>query len=67
MGTTIAELYAIAEGKSLAGAVPGDSMDLEDLGHESVQMRRYFRALTPEYRKLALELVKTLVRVQKTT
>lgn len=65
LGTSIAALYATAEGKSLAGAQTGSSLDLDDLGHESVQMRRYFKSLTPEYRKVALELIKTLVRVQR--
>jgi hypothetical protein len=31
---------------------------------DAIQMRKYFRSLTPEYKKVALELVKTLVRVQ---
>ena len=31
---------------------------------DAVQMRRYFRSLTPADQKVTLELVKTLVRVQ---
>lgn len=65
LGTTIATLYATAEGKSLVDARTGGTLDLDDLGHESVQMRRYFKSLTPEYRKVAFELVKTLARIQR--
>ncbi len=66
LGTTIAALYATAEGKSLVGTRNRNSLDLDDLENESVQMRRYFDSLTLEYRKMALELVKTLSRVQRT-
>ena len=34
---------------------------------DAVQMRKYFRTLTPQYQKVALELVKTLARVQHKT
>lgn len=62
--TTVAEIYALAEGRSLGK--PGTSTGLQpaDLQKDAVQMRKYFRSLTPEYQKVALELVKTLARVQ---
>jgi hypothetical protein len=34
------------------------------MAREAMQMRKYFRSLTPEYQRLALELVKTLVKAQ---
>ena len=62
--TSVAELYALAEGRSLAASSARASVHPDDLGREAVQMRRYFRSLSPEYQKLALEIVKTLVRTQ---
>ena len=35
-----------------------------DMAREAMQMRKYFRSLNPEYQRLALELVKTLVKAQ---
>ena len=62
--TSVAELYALAEGKSLAKSRLTSALQPADLMKDAVQMRRYFRSLTPEYQKVALELVKTLARVQ---
>lgn len=64
LGTSVAALYALAEGKSLAENKDSPSDLTADLSREAVQMRKYFRALTPEYQHLALELVKTLVKAQ---
>ena len=36
----------------------------EDMGRDAIQMRKFFRSLTPEYQNLALELVKTMARAQ---
>ena len=63
--TSVAELYALAEGRELAKPEGEHGLFPADLEKEAVQMRRYFRSLTPEYKKVALELVKTLVRVQQ--
>jgi transcriptional regulator with XRE-family HTH domain len=62
--SSVAELYALAEGQTLAKSRPTSALQPADLVKDAVQMRRYFRSLTPEYQKVALELVKTLVRVQ---
>ncbi|QHE84887.1 hypothetical protein [Hydrogenophaga sp. BPS33] len=35
-----------------------------DMGREATQMRKHFRMLTPEYQRLALELVKTSAKAQ---
>lgn len=64
LNTSVGELYALAEGRSLAAGHGRAPVHPDDLGREAVQMRRYFRSLTPEYQKLALEIVKTLVRTQ---
>jgi transcriptional regulator with XRE-family HTH domain len=62
--SSVAELYALAEGETLAKSRSMAGLQPEDLLKDAVQMRKYFRSLTPEYQKVALELVKTLVRVQ---
>lgn len=64
LGTSVAAMYALAEGKQLTGVEVAGLLRPEDMGREAIQMRKYFRSLTPEYQKLALELVKTLVRSQ---
>ena len=61
--SSVAELYALAEGRSLSAGT-GSEVHPDDLARDAVQMRRYFRSLSPEYQKVALEIVKTLVRTQ---
>ena len=63
--TSVAELYALSEGKTLSRSLSSTGLQPADLMKDAVQMRKYFRALTPEYQKVALELVKTLARVQQ--
>jgi transcriptional regulator with XRE-family HTH domain len=65
LGCTAAELYALAEGKTLGRASSSAGLEPADLEKDAVQMRRYFRRLRPEFQKLALELVKTLARLQQ--
>ena len=62
--SSIAELYALAEGRTFATGSASSEVHPDDLARDAVQMRRYFRSLSPEYQKLALEIVKTLVRTQ---
>lgn len=62
--TSVAEIYALAEGRTLGEAGSSTAFQPADLQKDAVQMRKYFRSLTPEYQKVALELVKTLARVQ---
>jgi transcriptional regulator with XRE-family HTH domain len=64
LGTSVAAMYALSEGKQLTDDEVAGLLRPEDMGREAIQMRKYFRSLTPEYQKLALELVKTLVRTQ---
>lgn len=63
--TSVAQLYALAEGSSLKKANVNNQISASDLQKEAIQMRRYFRALKPENQIVALELVKTLVRLQQ--
>ena len=63
--TSVAELYALSEGETLAKSRSTTGLQSADLIKDAVQMRKYFRSLTPEYQKVALELVKTLARVQQ--
>ena len=62
--TSQAELYALSEGEALAKSRSTAGLQTADLMNDVVQMRKYFRLLTPQYQKVARELVKTLVRVQ---
>lgn len=62
--SSVAELYALAEGRRLAAGKSSSTIHPDDLARDAVQMRRYFRSLSPEYQKVALEIVKTLVRTQ---
>ena len=62
--SSIAELYALAEGRTFATGSTNSEVHPDDLARDAVQMRRYFRSLSPEYQKLALEIVKTMVRTQ---
>ena len=62
--SSVAELYALAEGRTFATGSASSEVHPDDLARDAVQMRRYFRSLSPEYQKLALEIVKTLVRTQ---
>ena len=61
---SVTELYALAEGRTFATGSTSSEVHPDDLARDAVQMRRYFRSLSPEYQKLALEIVKTLVRTQ---
>ena len=63
--SSVAELYALAEGETLSKSRSKAGLQPADLMKDAVQMRKYFRSLTPEYQKVALELIKTLVRVQQ--
>lgn len=62
--SSVAELYALAEGRKLTTGNASTNIHPDDLARDALQMRKYFRSLTPEYQKLALEIVKTLVRTQ---
>ena len=65
LGTSVAELYALAEGRSLGGKRSDAGLQPADLGKEAVQMRRYFRSLSPDYQRLALDLVRALLKAQQ--
>lgn len=64
LGTSVAAMYAMAEGKRLAGDKDGPFVSADEMGREATQMRKYFRGLSPEYQRIALELVKTLAKTQ---
>jgi transcriptional regulator with XRE-family HTH domain len=64
LGVSVAQLYALAEGRMLAEPRAGFALHPEDLQRDAIQLRRYYRSLKPEYQKVALELIKSLARVQ---
>lgn len=64
-GRTAADIYALAEGRSLPRAASKAEGDATvDYTSEAVQLRRSFRALTPANRRIAVELLKALERIQ---
>jgi transcriptional regulator with XRE-family HTH domain len=64
--TTVAALHARAEGVGKVSKKERDLLggDAADYTAEAIQLRRYFRALTPENKHLAVEFVKLLNRTQ---
>ncbi len=64
--TTVATLHARAEGVGRASKKERNLLgnDAADYTSESIQLRRNFRALTPENKRLAVEFVKLLNRTQ---
>ena len=66
LNTTVAELYTAVEGKKYPLQPPPELQDAEDIdfASDAIQLRRYFRVLTPENKRLAVELLKLLNRLQ---
>ena len=64
--TTVAALHAHAEGVGQASKKGRDLLgsDAADYTTEAIQLRRNFRALSPENKHLAVEFVKLLNRTQ---
>ena len=48
--SSVAELYALAEGRTFATGSASSEVHPDDLARDAVQMRRYFRSLSPEYK-----------------
>jgi transcriptional regulator with XRE-family HTH domain len=65
MGVRVTQIVATAEGKSVLDTA-GQSISLcdADLSEDSIQLRYQFRELTTENQKIAVELLKALVRTQ---
>lgn len=66
--TTVGSLYACAENRDYTTDKPQDllGVDESDYTSEAIQLRRQFRALTPDNQRLAVELIKVLGRMQDT-
>lgn len=64
--TTVATLHARTEGVKSTDNKERDLLggNSDDYTAESIQLRRHFRALTPENKHLAVEFVKLLSRLQ---
>lgn len=66
MGVPVSLIVATAEGETISdGAGQTIGSGEADLSEESIQLRRQFRELSPEYQKIAVELLKALLRTQK--
>ncbi len=64
--TTVTALHARAEGVGKSSKKERNLLgsDAADYTTEAIQLRRHFRALTPENKRLAVEFVKLLNRTQ---
>ena len=67
LGTSVTAIYAGAEGVSLHAAEPARlaEADIADFSREAVQLRQDFRDLSLSNKRLALEFVRMLARLQK--
>ncbi len=67
LGTTVADLYAGVEGRKRAksgGPAALSGAEATDYLPEAISVRRLFRELTPQNQKLAVEILRTLRRMQ---
>ena len=65
LNTSVAELYALAEGRVLRSDGKKAAVLAEDLEKDAILLRRSFRLLVADNKKIALEIVKTLLRLQQ--
>lgn len=67
LGTSVTAIFAGAEGVPLNPALPARlaEADTLDFSREAVQLRQDFRDLSPSNKRLTLEFVRMLVRLQK--
>lgn len=65
--TSQANLLACAEGRGDSPEFAREMLGIDDMDFtkEAIQLRRQFRALTPENQRLAVELLRVLNRMQK--
>lgn len=61
LGTTVSAIYAQAEGEIQAAAQGSEA----DYSREAIQLREDFRNLTSDNKRLTLEFVRMLARLQK--
>lgn len=67
MGVRASLIVAMAEGEDVAVADGQSAKPSESsLSQESIQLRQYFRTLTSDNQRLAVELIKALCRMQHT-
>jgi transcriptional regulator with XRE-family HTH domain len=66
LGTTAADIYAIAEGRSPATPVQAEDGDAAvDYSEEAVQLRRLFRGLAEDDRRLVVDFTRMLLQRQR--
>ena len=65
LGTSVPAIYAIAASDEAPHA-DAEKFRNEDFAPDAVELRRLFRLLTPENRRLAVEQLKLLYRLQQT-
>lgn len=66
LGTSAPTIYAIAASDGTPHA-DTEKLRKEDFSPDAVELRRLFRLLTPENRRMAVEQVRLLHRLQETT
>ena len=63
LGTTAADIYAIAEGRAPTTPVQAEDGDAAiDYSDEAVQLRRLFRGLAEDERRLVVDFTRMLLR-----
>lgn len=66
LGTSAADIYAIAEGRAPSQTVRAEDGDAAiDYSEEAIQLRRLFRSLTEDDRRLVVDFTQMLLRRHK--
>lgn len=65
LGVSVADLYLAAENESRTGNALRDSGDSAAYGQEMLAVRRGYTTLDSRHRKMALEFIKMLNRLQR--
>lgn len=69
LGTSVTAIYAQVEGVALntPGRQPAADVESSDFSRDALQLRRDFRDLSQSNKRLTLEFVRMLVRLEKDT
>lgn len=65
LGTSVTAIYARAEGINLAPPCNEQAEDSDDYSRDAVLLRQGFRDLSPSNKRLTIEFVRMLARLQK--
>jgi len=67
LGTRVSSIFASAEGDDATAKPPKELSDITDanFSSEALEVRQRFRDLSPTNQRIALELIRTLSRIEK--